>query len=293
MPGNRLKEAMAAENPLQIVGTIHAYAAKLAEQAGFKAIYLSGAGVANAEFGLPDLAMTSLDDVLTTVYRITDACNLPLIVDADTGWGSPLNVSRSFRLLSKAGAAGAHIEDQTESKRCGHREGKQLVEVSTMVGRIHAALDGRVDDQFCVIARTDAIATEGEAKALERALAYQAAGAEAIFVEAVTDLSQYQHFVSMLSVPVMANITEFGHTPLYTLPSLAQVGVQLVLYPQSAFRAMSQAALKVYHAIKTEGTQASVIELMQTRDDLYRILDYTDYENKLDKLQPPYKEPRT
>lgn len=283
MPGNRLKDAMAAETPLQIVGTIHAYAAKLAQQVGFKAIYLSGAGVANAEFGLPDLAMTSLNDVLTSVERITDACELPLLVDADTGWGSFLNISRSFRLLSKAGAAGAHIEDQTEMKRCGHREGKQCVSSATMVGRIHAALDGRMSDDFFVIARTDALASEGEAATLERALAYQAAGAEALFIEAVTDLSQYQRFAKALSVPVMANMTEFGKTPLLTLDELKQAGVRLVLYPLSAFRAMNQAALNVYRAIKDQGTQLSVINTMQTREELYRVLDYVRYEKIIDQ----------
>lgn len=283
MPGNRLKEAMAVEKPLQIVGTIHAYAAKLAQQAGFKAIYLSGAGVANAELGLPDLAMTSLDDVLISVNRITDACDLPLIVDADTGWGSFLNISRSFRLLSKAGAAGAHIEDQTEMKRCGHREGKQCVSTATMVGRIQAALEGRINDHFFVIARTDALASEGEAATLERALAYQAAGAQAIFLEAVTELSQYQRFAKALSVPVMANMTEFGKTPLFTLEHLQQAGVQLVLYPLSAFRAMNQAAFNVYQTIKKQGTQISLLDTMQTREELYRVLDYVRYEKIIDQ----------
>lgn len=283
MPGNSLKQAMAAEKPLQVVGAIHAYAAKLAQQAGFKAIYLSGAGVANAELGLPDLAMTSLNDVLISVDRITDACDLPLLVDADTGWGSVINIQRTFRLLSKAGAAGAHIEDQTETKRCGHREGKQLVNTATMVGRIQAAVDGRLDSDFMVIARTDALASEGEASALERALAYQAAGADAIFVEAVTDLSQYQHFSKALAVPVLANMTEFGKTPLYTLETLANVGVSIVLYPLSAFRAMNQAALRVYQTIKKDGTQAALIDQMQTREDLYRVLHYQDFENAVEK----------
>lgn len=276
MLGAALKEW----DPLPIVGVIHAYAARLAERVGHRAIYLSGAGVANAEFALPDLALTALPDVLDQVRKITDATALPLLVDADTGWGGPLAVERTFRLLSKAGAAGAHIEDQTESKRCGHRAGKQLVSVSQMKGRLKAALDGRIRADFMVMARTDAIAVEGEQAALERACAYEAAGADAIFVEAVTSLEQYRVFTQALTVPVLANMTEFGKTPLLTREQLKQVNVKMILYPLSAFRAMNAAALAVYQAILTQGSQQSLLDRMQTRQALYETLDYERLERK-------------
>lgn len=276
-----LKATITKVNPLPIVGVIHAYAARLAEQAGHQAIYLSGAGVANSQFALPDLGLTSLNDVLDQVVKITEVSSLPLLVDADTGWGSPLNVRRTFKLLSKAGASGAHIEDQTEAKRCGHREGKQLVPVSHMVSRIQAALDGRVSDEFMVMARTDAIAVEGMDAALDRALAYQEAGADALFIEAATMLEHYQIFTQALKVPVLANITEFGKTPLFTVDELKKANVRMVLYPLSAFRAMNAVALKVYDAILKEGTQQSVVGLMQTRQDLYQTLHYEQFENEI------------
>lgn len=282
-PGQLLRKAIQTQKPLQIVGVIHAYAARLAESAGHKALYLSGAGVANSRLALPDLAMTSLDDVLAEVTKITQATNLPLLVDADTGWGSPLNIRRTFAMLSKAGAAGAHIEDQTEAKRCGHRDGKKLVSVDAMVGKIKAALDGRNTDVFVVMARTDAFAVEGLEGALNRALAYQAAGADAIFVEALSTLEQYQQFAQALQIPILANITEFGKTPLFSRESLAKVGVSMILYPLSAFRAMNQVALKVYEAILQQGTQQSVLPLMQTREELYQFLQYETYENALDE----------
>lgn len=277
-----LHSALQQQQPLQIAGVIHAYAAKLAEQAGFHALYLSGAGVANAQFALPDLAMTSMNDVVDMVSKITAATSLPLLVDVDTGWGSPLNVYRTFKCISQAGAAGAHIEDQTEAKRCGHRDGKQIVTQQEMIGRIKAALDGRDTSDFMVMARTDAIAVEGIDKALERAIAYQNAGAEAIFVEAITELSQYTRFSQALNIPILANITEFGKTPLFTLEALKQAGVSMALYPLSAFRAMNAAALQVYSTIRTQGTQQSLIPLMQTRAELYDLLHYEAYEKKLD-----------
>lgn len=278
-----IKSVLAKTNPLPIVGVIHAYAAKLAEQAGHQAIYLSGAGVANAQFALPDLALTSLNDVLDQTAKITDATSLPLLVDADTGWGSPLNVRRTFRLLSKAGAAGAHIEDQTESKRCGHREGKKLVSTDLMISRLKAALDGRVRDDFMVMARTDALAVEGEQAALARAIAYQEAGADALFIEAVTSIEQYQIFTHALKVPVLANMTEFGKTPLMTREQLKQAKVSMILYPLSAFRAMNMAALQVYEVILKEGTQQSVLSKMQTREALYKILGYEVFEQELNR----------
>ncbi|MBS0288283.1 MAG: methylisocitrate lyase [Proteobacteria bacterium] len=281
-PGQKLRQAIKAEKPLQLPGVINAYAAKLAQSVGFKALYLSGAGVANANFALPDLAMTSLNDVLGTVQQIVNATDLPLVVDADTGWGSPLNVKRTFQMLSQAGAAGAHIEDQTEAKRCGHRQGKQLVSAIEMVTKIKAALDGREHDSFLVMARTDAFAVEGEKGALERALMYQAAGADALFIEALTSLEQYAVFTKALSIPVLANITEFGKTPLYTKAELAKQGVAIVLYPLSAFRAMNAAALKVYKAIYEQGTQQSVVDLMQNRNELYQFLNYEQFEKELD-----------
>ncbi|MFI4938367.1 MAG: methylisocitrate lyase [Candidatus Berkiellales bacterium] len=277
-----LQDLITTEKPLQIVGVINPLAARLAEQAGHRAIYLSGAGVANANFALPDLAMTSLNDVLESVRRITAASDLPLLVDVDTGWGSPINVRRTFQLISRAKAAGAHIEDQTEAKRCGHRSGKQLISISNMVGKINAALDGRDRDSFMVMARTDAIAVEGEDRALDRALAYQEAGANAIFVEAATSLTQYEKFCRSLSVPVLANITEFGLTPLFTRDQLAQVGISMILYPLSAFRAMNKVALAIYSVLRETGTQQSVVHLMQTREELYHLLNYEAYEKELE-----------
>jgi methylisocitrate lyase len=278
-----IKSLLAKTNPLPIVGVIHAYAAKLAEQAGHQAIYLSGAGVANAQFALPDLALTSLNDVLEQTTKITDATALPLLVDADTGWGSPLNVRRTFRLLSKAGASGAHIEDQTDSKRCGHREGKKLVSTDQMVGRLKAALDGRVREDFMVVARTDALAVEGEQAALARAIAYQEAGADALFVEAATSVEQYKIFTQALKVPVLANMTEFGKTPLMTQAQLKQANVSMILYPLSAFRAMNMAALKVYEVILKEGSQQSMLPAMQTREALYKILGYENFEEEINR----------
>lgn len=283
-PGARFRHALENENPLQIVGTINAYAAIMAEKAGFKAIYLSGGGVANASYGLPDLGMTSLDNVLEDVRRITTITHVPLLVDIDTGWGSALNIIRTISQMIKAGAAAVHIEDQEGAKRCGHRPGKQLVSKDEMVDRLKAATDGRHDEHFVIIARTDALQTEGLSAAIDRARAYVEAGADMIFAEAVTDLSQYKKFVDDVSVPILANITEFGKTPLFTVKELKSVGVKMVLYPLSAFRAMSKAAFNVYQTIRKDGTQKKVISLMQTREELYEMLDYYSYEKELDIL---------
>jgi methylisocitrate lyase len=282
--GARLRGALDTERPLQVVGAINAYAALLAQRSGFRALYLSGAGVANASFGLPDLGMTSLNDVCEDVRRITSATSLPLLVDADTGWGTAFNIARTCRELQKAGAAGMHIEDQVASKRCGHRPGKELVAPQEMLDRIKSAVDGRTDAQFVVMARTDAHAVEGQQAALERAAAYAQAGADMIFAEALTTLDEYRQFTAAVRIPVMANITEFGRTPLFTTQQLASAGVRLALYPLSAFRAMSRAALEVYGAIRREGTQQGVLDLMQTRAELYDVLGYHDYEKKLDEL---------
>ena len=282
--GARLRAALEIERPLQVVGTINAYAALLAEHAGFRAIYVSGAGVANASFGLPDLGITSLNDVCEDVRRITGACPLPLLVDADTGFGSAFNIARTARELIRAGAAGMHLEDQVSAKRCGHRPGKALVDAREMVDRIHAAVDARSDPAFVIMARTDAHAVEGQAAALERAADYVAAGADMIFAEALKTLDEYRQFTSALGVPVLANITEFGQTPLYTVADLAAAGVRLVLYPLSAFRAAARAQLIVYGAIRAHGTQQGVLELMQTRAELYEVLGYHEYEKKLDEL---------
>ena len=282
--GARLKAALAEENPLQVVGAINAYSALLAERAGFRAIYLSGAGVANASFGLPDLGITSLNDVCEDVRRITSATDLPLLVDADTGWGAAFNISRTISDLVKSGAAGCHLEDQVQAKRCGHRPGKSLVSADEMVDRIKAAVDGRTDDQFVIMARTDAHAVEGQQAAIDRAVRYVQAGADMIFAEALTTLDEYCQFTAAVKVPVLANITEFGKTPLFTVQELASAGAQLVLYPLSAFRAMSKAAELVYGALRKEGTQKSVTAYMQTRAELYQVLGYHDYERKLDEL---------
>jgi len=282
--GARLRAALAHERPLQVVGTVNAYSALLAERAGFRAIYLSGAGVANASFGLPDLGITSLNDVCEDVRRITSASDLPLLVDADTGWGAAFNISRTIADLIRSGAAACHLEDQVAAKRCGHRPGKALVTAEEMVDRIKAAVDGRTDAQFVIMARTDAHAVEGQQAAIERAARYVEAGADMIFAEALTTLDEYRQFTATVKVPVLANITEFGKTPLYTVAELASAGAQLVLYPLSAFRAMSKAAETVYGALRREGTQKNVIDLMQTRTDLYDVLGYHDYERKLDEL---------
>lgn len=276
--GKRFREALQQENPLQIVGTINAYTSLLAADSGFRAIYLSGAGVANASLALPDLGMTNLNDVLEDVRRITSATSLPLLVDADTGWGSTLTIRRTVREMIRAGAAGIHLEDQIDLKRCGHRPDKRLVSEEIMVGRIKAACEAKIDPDFVLMARTDAIASEGMAVAIQRAKAYVAAGADMIFAEAVTDLPQYQQFVDAVGVPVLANVTEFGKTPLYTLDELRSVGIRMVLYPLSAFRAMNAAALRVYREIRQKGSQKEVIDIMQTRNDLYQYLNYHYYE---------------
>jgi methylisocitrate lyase len=282
--GARLRAAVESERPLQVVGTINAYAALLAERAGFRALYLSGAGVANASFGLPDLGMTTLNDVCEDVRRITGKCAVPLLVDADTGFGSAFNIARACRDLIRAGAGGMHLEDQVSAKRCGHRPGKALVPGAEMVDRIKSAVDARSDAGFVVMARTDALAVEGLEAALGRAAAYVAAGADMIFAEAVRTLAEYRKFTDALRVPVLANITEFGQTPLFTLDELKSAGVRLVLYPLSAFRAAARAEETVYGAIRREGTQRSVVPQMQTRAELYEVLGYHAYERKLDEL---------
>lgn len=283
-PGTRFRAALQQEKPLQVAGAINAYTARLAEATGFRAIYLSGGGVAANSLGLPDLGISTMEDVLIDVRRITEATSLPLLVDIDTGWGSAFNIARTIRSMIKAGAAAVHMEDQVGAKRCGHRPGKELVPPDEMVDRIKAAVDARTDPQFVLMARTDALANEGLAAAIERAQAYVAAGADMIFAEAVTELSQYSQFRQAVGVPILANITEFGQTPLFTRDELAQAGVDIVLYCCGAYRAMNAAALKVYEAIRTEGTQQSVVPIMQSRADLYRYLDYHAYEQKLDEL---------
>jgi methylisocitrate lyase len=282
--GERLRAALEIEKPLQVVGVINAYAALLAERTGFHALYLSVGGVAAASLGLPDLGITTLEDVLIDTRRITDATSLPLLVDADTGFGSALNIARTVRSLIKAGAAGLHIEDQVQAKRCGHRPGKALVPAQEMVDRLKAALDARRDPSFVIMARTDALAVEGLPAALERAQAYAEAGADMLFAEAVPDLPTYQAFARAVPLPILANLTEFGQTPLFTLEELAQAGVSLALYPLSAFRAMSAAAQQVYQTLRMEGTQQSLVSQMQTRAELYQVLDYHAYEQKLDRL---------
>ena len=281
--GDRLRAAVQAEKPLQVVGTINAYSALLAQRASFKALYLSGAGVANASFGLPDLGMTTLNDVCEDVRRITSACDLPLLVDADTGFGAAFSIARTTRELIRAGAAGMHLEDQVQAKRCGHRPGKALVSTQEMADRVKAAVDARLDN-FVVMARTDAHAVEGQDAAIERACRYVEAGADMIFAEALTSLDEYRQFIAAVTVPVLANITEFGRTPLFTLKELQDAGVRLVLYPLSAFRAMSRAAELVYESIRRDGTQQGVLERMQTRNELYDVLGYHEYERKLDEL---------
>jgi len=282
--GARFRAALETERPLQIVGTINAYTALLAEKAGHKAIYLSGAGVANASFGLPDLAITTLNDVCEDIRRIASATDAPLLVDADTGWGSAFMIARTVREMTWAGAAGCHFEDQVAVKRCGHRPGKALVETVEMCDRLKAAVDGRIDDDFVIMARTDAHAVEGQQAALDRAAAYVDAGADMIFAEALTTLDEYEQFTDAIQVPVLANLTEFGKTPLFTTQELAGVGIRMTLYPLSAFRAMSRAALSVYETIKNDGTQKAAVDAMQTRTELYDVLGYQAYEDKLDAL---------
>lgn len=282
--GARLWKALEAEKPLQVAGAVNAYSALLAERAGFKALYLSGAGVANASYGLPDLGLTSLDNVCEDIGRITGATELPLLVDADTGWGAAFNIQRTVREMTRAGAAGLHLEDQVAAKRCGHRPGKQLVSTEEMADRLKAATDGRTDKKFVIMARTDAHAVEGQQAAVDRALAYVEAGADMIFAEALATLEEYRQFTRAVKVPVLANITEFGKTPLFTVTELGEAGVRLALYPLSAFRAMSRAAEMVYGALREHGTQKEVLDLMQTREELYDVLGYHDYEQKLDEL---------
>jgi len=282
--GARFRTALAEEKPLQIIGAINAYHAMLATQSGFKAIYLSGGGVAAGSLGLPDLGISGLEDVLVDVRRITDAVDTPLLVDIDTGFGGAFNIARTIKSVAKAGAAAVHIEDQVSAKRCGHRPNKAIVSLDEMVDRVKAAVDAKPYDDFVVMARTDALAVEGLQSAIDRACACVEAGADMIFPEAMTDLSMYQQFVDAVKVPVLANITEFGATPLFTVDELATVGVGMVLYPLSAFRAMNQAALKVYQGVRKDGSQKNVLDLMQTRADLYEHLGYHVFEQKLDAL---------
>lgn len=283
-PGTRFRQALKDNHPLQIVGTINAYCAMLAEDSGHKAIYLSGGGVANASYGLPDLGITSLNDVVTDVERICNASHLPLLVDIDTGWGGAFNISRTIKAMEKAGAAAVHMEDQVSQKRCGHRPNKAIVSKEEMVDRVKAAVDARGDDSFVIMARTDALAVEGMDSAVARAVACVEAGADAIFPEAITELAQYEAFVKAVKVPVLANITEFGATPLFNCKELAGVGVAMVLYPLSAFRAMSKAALDVYQTIAINGDQKAVLDKMQARTELYEVLGYHAYEQTLDRL---------
>ncbi len=282
--GARFRSALREEKPLQIVGAINAYASRLAERSGFRALYVSGGGVAASSLGIPDLGISTMDDVLTDVRRITDNTDLPVLVDIDTGWGSAFNIARTIKSMIKFGAAAVHIEDQVQAKRCGHRPGKAIVPREEMVDRIKAAVDAKTDPDFIIMARTDAIAVEGIEAAIDRAAACVAAGADMIFPEAVQDLTTYKKFAQTVKVPILANITEFGSTPLFTLKELHDADVSLVLYPLSAFRAMSKAALAVYSAIRTEGTQASVIDRMQTRAELYDYLGYYAFEQKLDAM---------
>ena len=282
--GARFRAAVAGEQPLQVVGTITAYAARMAMRTGFKAIYLSGGGVAANSLGMPDLGISTMEDVLTDIRRITDACDLPLLVDADTGWGGAFNIARTVRSLIKAGAGAMHIEDQVAAKRCGHRPGKEIVSRDEMVDRVKAAVDARSDDQFVIMARTDAIAVEGLQSAIERALACVEAGADMIFPEAIYTLEQYREFKAALRVPILANITEFGLTPLFTREELAGANVDIILYCCGAYRAMNKAALEFYETVRRDGTQQAAVPNMQTREELYDFLDYHAYERKLDQL---------
>jgi methylisocitrate lyase len=289
-PGQRFRAAVRAEMPLQVIGAINAYTARMAEATGFKALYLSGGGVAANSLGMPDLGISTMEDVLIDVRRITEVTTLPLLVDIDTGWGGAFNIARTVRSMAKAGAAAVHMEDQVGTKRCGHRPGKEVVSTEEMCDRIKAAVDARIDPEFVIMARTDALAKEGLAAALDRAAAYVEAGAEMVFAEAVTELAMYAEFKRHIAVPILANITEFGQTPLFTKEELASVGVDIVLYCCSAYRAMNAAALKVYETIRAEGTQQSVLSQMQTRAELYEFLDYHAYEEKLDALFDRAKE---
>lgn len=282
--GARFRQAIAEEKPLQVMGTVNAYAAMMATQVGYRAIYLSGAGVANYSYGLPDLGITSLEDVLTDVRRITAAVDTPLLVDIDTGWGGAFNISRSIKEMIRAGAAAVHIEDQVAQKRCGHRPNKEIVAVDEMVDRVKAAVDAKTDADFVVMARTDALQKEGLQGVIDRACAYVEAGADALFAEAMTDITMYRQVCEAVKVPVLANITEFGSTPYYTCEELGGQGVAMVLYPLSATRAMQKAALAVYETIRKEGTQVNVLDLMQKRNELYEYLNYHAYEDKLDAL---------
>lgn len=282
--GARFRAALAAEKPLQIIGAINAYHAKLAEQVGYKALYLSGGGVAAGSLGLPDLGISTMDDVMTDVRRITDATDVPLLVDIDTGFGGAFNIARTVKSMIKMGAAAVHIEDQVQAKRCGHRPNKAVVSQQEMVDRVKAAVDAKTDPNFVIMARTDALAVEGLQSAIDRACACVEAGADMIFPEAMTELSMYKQFANAVKVPVLANITEFGSTPLFTVEELATADVGMVLYPLSAFRAMNQAALKVYEAVRKEGTQKNVVPLMQSRMELYDYLGYHAFEQKLDEL---------
>ena len=282
--GAKFRQALKDNNPLQIVGAINAYCAMLAQDAGHKAIYLSGGGVANASYGLPDLGITSLNDVVADVERISNASEIPLLVDIDTGWGGAFNIARTIKAMEKAGAAAVHLEDQVAQKRCGHRPNKAIVSQAEMVDRVKAAVDARTDDDFVIMARTDALAVEGMDSAIERAIACVEAGADAIFPEAINELGQYKQFADAVRIPILANITEFGQTPLFNCEELAGQGVDMVLYPLSAFRAMSKAALDVYQNIAINGDQKAVVDKMQTRMELYEVLGYHAYENKLDAL---------
>jgi len=288
-PGQKFRQAIEEETPLQIVGAINAYCALLAQKCGFRALYLSGAGVANASFGMPDLGMTSMSDVVSEIQRIAGASDLPLLVDADTGWGHALSIARTVQSFEMAGAAALHIEDQQAAKRCGHRPGKALVNTAEMIDRIHACVDARTDPSFVIMARTDAIASEGVDASIERCSHYVEAGADMIFAEAIRDPDEYRRFTESISVPVLANMTEFGQSPLLGVDELREAGIQMVLYPLSAFRAMSQAAMKVYQGIRDQGSQSEVLELMQTRDELYDVLNYLQYEEQMDKIlnRPP------
>ena len=282
--GAKFRQALVDEKPLSVIGAINAYTARMAEATGFKALYLSGGGVAANSLGMPDLGISTMEDVLTDARRITDVTSLPLLVDIDVGWGGAFNIARTIRHFERAGVAAVHMEDQVGTKRCGHRPGKEVVAKEEMVDRVKAAVDARTDEHFVIMARTDALAIEGIDAAIERAQAYVEAGADMIFPEAMTDLSMYDRFKKAVKVPVLANITEFGFTPLYTVAELATVDVDIVLFCCSAYRAMNAAALKVYETIRAEGTQKGVVDTMQTRNDLYKYLGYYDYEQKLDTL---------
>ena len=283
-PGARFRKALSEEKPLQVIGAINAYTARMAERTGFKALYISGGGVAANSLGMPDLGISTMEDVLVDLRRITDVTTLPVLVDIDTGWGGAFNIARTIRSFIKAGAGAVHLEDQVSTKRCGHRPGKEVVNTAEMVDRIKAAVDAKTDSEFVIMARTDALAIEGLDAAIDRACAYVEAGADMIFPEAITDLAMYKKFKAAVKVPILANITEFGHTPLYTRDELATVDVDIVLHCCSAYRAMNAAALNVYQAIRRDGTQKNVVNTMQTRADLYDHLGYHAYEQKLDEL---------